>query len=411
MIMAKNNVAPKAPAELFARQPGNVTKASSEDGIFPLGEFSKFVSREQPALLALIRESGGSPDAMVKRQEETLRGIGTIEVDALLRNDAYPGRFFAKVALLDLSFAISAAIFSRATPSPEVQKLNRDLAAALGLPEMMTFEKIISINSGLPFGQMRTFTDGDVGETEKRFYYGHDLMDSRLRDTTLAVAQAVGLLKENDPDAVRAAISLLISGSESISEFAKFMRSFMEMPREHFGVFRRYLMQYPDKTRNASGAFIGMPSLHIRLDGLSPRYEQFLDEGMPYFPVDERPDIEAARAMAREGIYIVAQCESLVGEQRMELASAAKSLITQIKDFRLTHIAAVNRHAPEALPEGLVGLKRSLSETEEEPILDDGKDGAKGTGGFLSGPLLRNCLRMDIRAVERLEAVLGGDFR
>jgi hypothetical protein len=192
-----------------------------------------------------------------------------------------------------------------------------------------------------------------------------------------------------------------------MEEFAKFMKSFMKMPREHFGVFRQYLSQYPDKTRNASGAFLGIPRLDIRLVGLTPKYEEFLDEGMRYFPVAEQEDIQYAQQMAKQDKYLVKQYLKLEGEEQKGVAKALVELIEPIRDFRLGHLAAVMHFVPGAVGEGLKGLKSQLMLTEEEPILDDESSDVKGTAGFLPGPLLRNIIRMDMRALEELNNVIN----
>lgn len=404
--MSNNIEAPKGPGDLFTKttQPFQVESIAGEPEtrVSPLGAFSEFIVVEQPGLLAAVRDKSIDVKIITQRQREL---IGTLTPDEIARIAANPE--LAKVAMLDLSFAISALIFSGITPVHEIQKLNAHFARVTGMPEMMTFEKVVSINAKLPFGQMRTFTDGEIGETEKRFYYGHELMDVKMQDTTQAAAQSVDILRTQNEDGVEEVLELLGRGANNMQEFAAFMRSFMRMPKEHFGTFRQYLSQYPDGTRNASGAFIGMPRLNIRLVGLSPKYEEFLDEGIRYFSISEQPDIKYARRLAQQGGYLVAQCEAQHGNPQQRLAKALKQVIEPIRDFRLSHLAAVNHHVPQALPEGLKDLKAQLAQAEEEPILDDGSTVAKGTAGFLPGPLLRNTLRLDLKAIKRLDAILN----
>jgi len=405
--MSNNLEAPRGPNDLFINkgQPSRSEAQSSletEEKVLPLGDFSEFILKEQPKMLTQIRGGSLGVEALIKRQRELLRSIASEEMNRII-NDPDMARF----AMLDLSFAMSALTFSGVTPQPEAQQLNAHLAKITGLPEMMTFEKIVSINSRLPFSQMRTFTDGAVGDTEKRFYYGHELMDIKLQDTIHVTSQSVEALRVQREDGVEKVIGLLAKGARNMNEFADFMKAFMGMPREHFGLFRQYLSQYPDGTRNASGAFIGMPRLNIRLVGLSPKYEQFLDEGMQYFKINEQSDIQHAREVAQQGDYLVAQCERLHGNPQQNLARSLIQVVEPIRDFRLSHLAAVQYHVPQALPEGLKKLKTELAQTEEEPILDDESNATKGTGGFLPGPLLRNTLRLDLRALERLNAVIN----
>lgn len=403
--MGNNIEAPKAPNELFINRRESLkeglARAEGETKILPLGAFSKFVLTEQPQLLNVVRAGRLSVDVVIERQREL---ITNLKAEDIAKTIADPD--LARIAMLDFSFAMNAVIFSGGTSPEEVTQLNAKLAQATGLPEMMTFEKIISINSKLPFSQMRTFTDEEIGETEKRFYYGHELMNVKLQETTDIAAQSVDILRAEGQQGVDKVVESLGNGASSMKEFADFMKGFMRMPKEHFGVFRQYLSQYPDGTRNASGAFIGMPRLNIRLVGLSPKYEQFLDEGMRYFPINEQSDIQHAREQAQEGDCLFAQCERMQGEPQQKLARALIQVIEPIHDFRLSHLTAVYYHIPQAMPEGLKNLKAELAQTEEEPILDDESGKAKGTGGFLPGPLLRNTLRLDLKALDRLNTII-----
>jgi len=410
--MPNNIEAPRGPNDLFA----NKVQASSretqssletEEKVLPLGEFSEFILTEQPRMLTEIRGGRLGVEALIKRQKELLTKLNLEDIEMAARDP-----MLANIAMLDLTFAFNAAILagnphSGSRPSEELEQLSTYFANATGLPRIMTFEKIVGINSKLPYKQMRTFTGGAVGETERMFYYGHELMDIKLQDTIHVASQSVEVIKRQREIGVDEAVGLLVKGARNMNEFADFMKAFMGMPREHFGLFRQYLSQYPDGTRNASGAFIGMPRLNIRLVGLSPKYEQFLDEGMRYFKINEQSDIQHAREVAQQGDYLVAQCERLQGNPQQNLARSLIQVIEPIRDFRLSHLAAVQYHVPQALPEGLRNLKTELAQTEEEPILDDESNATKGTGGFLPGPLLRNTLRMDLRALERLNAIVS----
>jgi hypothetical protein len=401
--MINNIEAPKEARELFSQSDSYTNNENSIYKerlmqVFPLGDFSTFVAKEQPSLLEKVRSGHLSAEVIVQKHQELLQKISQEDLAVIIQNQTC-----ARVAMLDLSFAMGAAIFSGVTPPDELSQLNVFLSELTGLPEKMTFEKIITINSQLPFVHMRTFTGGDVGETEKRFYYGHELMDVKLRDTTECVTQSVELLQKNRREDIGFVLEKLESGAKNMEEFAEFMRNYMRMPKEHFDVFRQYLGQYPDKTRNASGVFIGIPRLNIRLVGLSPKYEEFLEEGMKYFAINDQPDIQKAQLQARNGEYLVAQCERLQEEGlRTQVAEALIKLIEPIRDFRLSHLSAVYKYVPQAMPEGLKDLKKQLTETEEEPIMEDGLDAVKGTAGFIPGPLLRNIVRLDMQALERL---------
>lgn len=407
--MSNNIEAPRGPKELFVKkdQPGSTESMTVPEGepmVLPLGELSNFVLNEQPRLLAEERAGQLNADNIARRQRELLMGLDPEDLGRTISNPD-----MARFAMLDLSFAMSALTFSKVDPPIEIRLLNAHLSRATGIPELMTFEKIVSINSKLPFDQMRTFSDSELRTTERHFYYGHDLMDSLLQNTTDVASQSLDILLSQGEQGVREAIGLLSRGASNTQRLAEFMRNYHKMPGEHFKTFRQYISSYPDgKTRNASGAFIGMPRLQIRLTGLTPKYEEFLDESMRYFPVHEQPDIKKARAVAQQGHYLIAECEKLqIGESQLSFATALKSVIEPIRDFRLSHYYAVYRYVPEAMPEGIKDLKVHLAQTEEEPIFDESSTVVKGTAGFIPGPLLRNVLRMDIEALKRLDTIIN----
>lgn len=273
--MSNNIEAPKGPRDLFAKNTqyhqAESVAGETEPRVFPLGAFSEFILDEQPRLLSAVRAKEIDAEVIARRQRELMLAL-TPEELARVTTDIE----LARVAMVDLSFAMSGLIFSKITPPEEVQQLNGQLAQITELPEMMTFEKIVSINSGLPFSQMRTFSDGVLRDSERHFYYGHDLMNNLLQDTTDVASQSVDILRTQGEQGVIEATGLLARGASNTQRFAEFMRNYHRMPKKHFGTFRQYLASYPDgKTRNASGAFIGMPRLQIRLVGLTPRYENF----------------------------------------------------------------------------------------------------------------------------------------
>lgn len=401
--------APKGPNDLFNKgwMRRGETSASSEveTRVLPLGAFSEFILIEQPRLLASIRAHEFGADVVVQRQQEILANLDPKIIDRATVNP-----FLAKIAMLDLTFAINAVILAEDPPSgsappDEVETLSSHFAQVTGLPITMTFEKIVSVNSTLPFSQMRTFTDGEVGATERTFYYGHAPMDRILQDTTRVATNAISALV--DGRMAKETIGALSQSAGKMQEFSDFMTGFMRMYRDHFTVFRQYLSQYPDGTRNASGAFIGgMPRLNLRLMGSAPFYEDFLNEGMQYFPVFELPDIKQAHIAAQQGNYLVAICERLGGYEGKDLAKVLIQLIELLHRFRLTHYIAVLKYLPpEAIPDRGKNLKVQLEESYES-ILEDQPGIAKGTGGFSSGPLLRNMLRLDLRSLARLETLI-----
>ncbi len=413
--MSNNIEAPRVPTDLFISN-GRVhdtdilkmPELEVETRVLPLGEFSEFVLTEQPRLLTAIRAKELGVEVIIQRQRELLTCLSPETIEVARNNPK-----LARIAMLDLTFAINAAILavnppSGSNPPDEVERLSAHFTQVTGLPRTMTFEKVVSVNSELPFEQMRAFTEGEVGRTERMFYYGHELMNTILQQTTDTTANVIESLPNFGMQS-EAEVSLQKAGLD-MNKFSEFMTAFMKMPTEHFAIFRQYLAQYPDGTRNASAAFIGMPRLNLRLMGSVPFYEEFLDIGMRYFPILEQPDIQQARTAVHRGDYLIGLCEKLDNSDRQKLAELLKQIIEPLHQFRLTHFAAVLKYLPpQAVPEGGKDLKAQLRQPYES-ISEDNPNIAKGTGGFLPGPLLRNMLRLDLQALERLDLILkGGD--
>lgn len=410
--MSNNVEAPREPDDLFnkgqVRHGETPASLEVEVRVLPLGAFSEFVLIEQPRLLTSVKAGSIGVDTLIERQKELLVGVSPETVEMAVADPT-----LASFAMLDLTFAINAAVLAENPPSgsrppDEVEQLSVLFTQVTGLPRTMTFEKIVGINSRLPYQQMRTFTDGEVGETERMFYYGHDLMGKILGSTTQVASETVTLLTTFGKQKIGEVEASLVRAAAGMNEFSDFMIGFMRMPTEHFTIFRQYISQYPDGTRNASGAFIGMPRLNLRLMGSASFYEDFLNEGMQYFPVGEQQDIQQARIDANKDNYLVAICERLQGVERIDLSRMLKQLIEPLHQFRLLHFAAALKYIPGAIPEGGKDLKTLLME-DYESILDDQPDVVKGTGGFISGPLLRNILRLDLRSLERLEKIINNE--
>lgn len=408
--MPNNIEAPREPNDLFANRSQSAgfevkVPLETEKRILPLGEFSEFVLTEQPRMLAEIRAGNLGVEALIQRQKETLAKLNSEDIEIAARDP-----MLADIAMLDLTFAFNAAILAKNPPfgsnSPdEVEQLISRFAQVTGLPRTMTFEKIVGINSKLPYKQMRTFTDGEVGETERMFYYAHELMNTDYQNTAGVASEAVATLTTFGRQGVRGIEAPLARAIENMHKFSDFMTGFMRMPAEHFAIFRQYLSQYPDGTRNASAAFMGMPRLNLRLMGSASFYEDFLNEGMLYFPMGEQQDIQQARIDAQQGNYLVAICERMEDQEGKNLAGMVTQLIEPLHQFRLTHFATVIRFLPpQAIPEGGKNLRAQLEEPYES-ILEDKPGAVRGTGGFMPGPLLRNMLRLDLRTLERLQAI------
>lgn len=367
--------------------------------VYPLGQFSQFVLLRQPELLREIRSGAASVSDLYTEQEEQLDSLLPSDIARVISDPQQ-----TRIALLDTGFAISAITFSGGMPSERLVEFNRQLAEVAGLSEKMTFQKIVTINSSLPYEAMRTFTDGDARNTERDFYYGHALMNAPLEVATLQTQHVQGLLRNGDIDE---ADRVLQEIDLRMQEFATAMSSYnRHMDPAHFAIFREYINQYPDGTRNASGAFIGMPRLQLRLTGTSASYDTFLAESMRYFSPDDQADIALAQAEIEQG-SLVDLCEQLPTNHRGIVAKRLYEILRQLDLFRRRHYVAVMRFVPEAIGTEQTRLHEQLQQPDE-PILGEG---VVGTGGFLPGPLMRNIMRLNLREMNRLERMIQGSER
>jgi hypothetical protein len=394
-------MAPKA--ELFTRQPDAELVASQAEFTTGLDALAEYTLVSMPAEL---RDTLENPDketayanladshrGVLSRSEMEILSLGDTEVHA------------AEVAQLDLLFMLGSYLPGGADADKHVPGELRALIAynkeRFGLPDHMDFHMIVDVNTReyTKTGNIRTYTDGEIGDSERDFYIGHHFAEPHVK---LAAFQLKTLLQTPDMANKEA---LLASSRDHIAQYDDYIRDYGKLSRDHFGYFRQYLVAYPDGTRNASGAFL--PSVQMLEAVVHPpteKYQEFLDTAMPHFPAWARPIIDTQRHESLKGNNIYEALQ----DGRLELTARETDLLGEVivafYNSKHTHAGIAHRQIPQAFRDGKRLSWDGLKDTDEQNIFELGAEIA-GTGDFdvsnvLGNGILRLMQRMDAMGVE-----------
>lgn len=297
--------------------------------IRPLGALSNFVCEQLPVAL---REPGTLVDTVIDLINRTFPGEAVTM--------AAPGPFggvvtkpslgpfgnerVRAIARLDLKM-LQAAIENSGLRTPG------ELAALIerfrgGTLPVLTYEDIVLAN---PPDDMRTFTDGNVGETEKLFYRTHQLIEAALESVLPTIAKCCETGAVSDLGDVEGAIGVLSRGTEELSHMAP----------GHFDQFRRYLNGYCGM-KGSSGMFSeSIPRLEVLLRGeLPPKYRDQLVRDWEYYPVGDRPKLEHAIVLAWHKKSLIQR--ALTNDA---LRIRVEAIIALLDQWRSVHMRAVFR--------------------------------------------------------------------
>jgi len=286
----------------------------------------------------------------------------------------------AKVTQLDLGFMLGGYLplgdDAYDMAPPQLFKLLEEQATRFGLPKRMDYELIIDINNReyTRTGQMRTFLNGNNALDERDFYKGHSESEPYIK----AVASHLKGLADNPNSHDNGTTVELALADMKI--FREYMGRYMHLTTEVFGLMRKYLVSYPDGTRNASGAF--MPSVQLAELALHKPTEGqnlYISEALNYFPGWSRDAITGFQNDSAEGINVT----DLVLNGQMVLSEhgidCLIKLVEEFIRFRTTHLAVVRKQIPEAFRGHVPISKQQIREFGEPNIL---AGDVKGTAGF-----------------------------
>lgn len=218
-------------------------------------------------------------------------------------------------------------------------------------PQVLLYEEIIIEN---PVDDTRTFTRGEVGETERVFYSEHRLVEINLDSVIESTRRAIYRASIGDGDGAGHALAGI---RERLDLVVRATAKLGRMPREHFTAFRLYLGAYPDRgLKGPSGAFSAtIPLLEILLRGdeLDAKYLNYLAENRQYLPRRGREAIDGAlSALSKTGSL------TMLWRANGQPAALGEQLSVMRKffdGFRRVHYRSVERQLPEAITDDIPG--------------------------------------------------------
>jgi len=352
----------------------------------PTTVLDRYVLRELPKDIRAWNDHSVSFDELAARHVPVLEA----ERERLI---ALTDSKQAALAQLDLLMLLGAYLPAKETayqhaPALLLELLER-LSVAHKLPPRLTYEFIVDVNvtaflqSG---GNIRTFSTDPV---ERDFYLGHYLAEQHIRRS---YEQLHTLLER--PNAADKSIRLqeILTG---LKQFTAYMAAFARLPAESYAYFRRFLVPYPDKIKNASGAFMPTPQLFETLLHTPGKAQtEYLRRNLRYFPRWAQEKLRL-QIDAKEPTLNV---QSLLDHNALHLDATERELldavIEQFVRFKLTHIKVASSKIPEAFPKQPITTRKDLRTFQ--PQLDVHRDGTgtkQGTGGFAPQDFLADGVR------------------
>lgn len=379
----------------------NEKKRSTVEQMGELGRspLEAYTVRHLPGELRAVAEGRMGYDELARKQEALLRERAPYILDNRDPREAM-------ITQMDLLFMLGGYL-----PSKQETKLSPNLLQRLivnqcerfeNLTPYMTYEMIVDVNCAEyeRTGNMRTYTDGKIGQDERDFYYGHFVSEPYIKRAAYNMHElAVNATAKNK-------LPMLSSIAEDIKEFKLYMGQYSKLSKESFGYFRQYLAGYADGTRNASGAFMPSPQLlELALVAPTETYNTYLNESMPYFPNWAQHRIAELHGTSSEGYNV----ESQVAQGNLVLNSAEKGMLIQCVDefinFRMAHLGITKNQIPEAFSSLDKLTRKDIQKiNSERQIL---APNVRGTAGFDVRNVLQNSVYRLTSLRERLTGSIG----
>mgnify|MGYP003393498839 CR=1 FL=1 len=273
------------------------------------------------------------------------------------------------LASLDLKMIEAAMVHSGIAVPPSLAGLVD--AFSVSRVRAITYEEIVLVN---PHEDLRTFTTGEVGETEAAFYNMHRTIETQLVYAISSMHSAIAELRNGDAPASAHALEHVVAQANGLPGM---VHALGLMTPGHFPTFRRYLMSHPTRNLHGpSGAFsAGIPTLEILFRGneLPEKYIQHLKTNWEYLPL--RGHDALTNAIRSKDRSLMALWRER-GEDRL-LKPAIDALGEIFNTFRRAHYNAVGRQLPEALKDETPG---TAGEVKPGEFLRDRMESARYRG-------------------------------
>jgi hypothetical protein len=347
-------------------------KIRSDGKIRPLGELSDFVVEKLPQ--ALEQKSGRWLTKRIHQLVYASQVNHTWHIlEATYRNPLDDDlKRWRRIATLDLKMLESALVHSNGIRTWEhVELINAMIQD--GEAPVLTYEDVVLLN---PPSDMRLFTRGEIGVSERAFYEAHCAIEQKL---TIVIASVEALMqslegKETgqeilEPVQLKEILKWIVESFESTG-----LKNMPLRPIRHFDDgFRQYFMSNNRRRmRGPSGAFSGqMPTLEILFRGDSPSKDSqlYVRNCSMYFPRMHWKQLQKTVDDANKGRTL----ENLIATSSHDTTQAkeyVKLLAWFFYAFRLTHLNTLGRQAPDVLR-----------------LNADGTGGVENVNNFLRGRL------------------------
>ncbi|MBI5644793.1 hypothetical protein HY970_01720 [Candidatus Kaiserbacteria bacterium] len=208
----------------------------------------------------------------------------------------------------------------------------------------LTYEDLVMAN---PPDDVRAFTRGAIGETERMFYLRHALIEVQLAAMASAMRTAI---ENSDDEAATRALASVDGFAENVLNYSrKVGRQDVEHFKDHARGFRRFLMSHPTRGhKGPSGEFSpGIPIVDMLLHGDHLGIAQFdyIAERMEYYPIRTRESMESAREWVKRSKTLVTRWQR--GSRAEQLWDRVESIGKFLNAFRALHLRVVPRQIPE----------------------------------------------------------------
>lgn len=339
-------------------------------------------------------------------QELTVRH-GQLLTSERARIEAITDKQAALEVQLDLVMLLGGYLLDRSQGfdlvPPSLLVLLESNVVRHGIAPRMTYELIVDVNAEAFIrsgGHIRIFSRGDISPIERDFYIGHYFAEKHIRGAYEALFD---ILEHPLTPHMAERLRTILVGLE---QFTSFMGVFGRLPHKEYGYFRRFLSMYPDKIKNASGAFMPSPQLFEMLLH-KPGYAQstYIADNMQYFSQWAQPLLETQQDRANNGQTIEDMLASGALKPDETEAKLLGAIVEQFIRFKLTHITVASSKIPEAFPkppmverEELRGFCPFLNTVRSAEV--QGK--AQGTGGFVPQDFLGDGVRRLLDLQKRL---------
>ena len=358
-----------------------------------------YVLKELPKDIQDWSESALSLESLAKRQTQLLETerqrlytLQTAEEAAIVQLDL--------LMLLGAYLPAKEAAYELAPPL--LLELLAHISTQHQLPSRLTYELIVDVNTTAFLqsgGHIRTFSRGKTGRIERDFYIGHYFAERHIRSSYELLAAVVST--PNIPNRC----AYLRSALTGLVQFTEYMAAYSRLPADGYAYFRRFLTPYPDKIKNASGAFMPTPQLFEMLLHKSDFAQtEYLHRNAQYFPRWAQEQLQAQTEPTANAPTI----QSLLANNALYLDTDEQQLLDAIIEqfirFKLMHIRVASSKIPEAFPKPPTTEREALRSFQ--PKLDAKRDGTgtqRGTGGFAPQDFLADGVRRLLDLQTRLQ--------